>query len=169
MPRRKCRNTGSAPLTSSVRAKCLHGGKGVIAVPCRSGLQEPPAVCELQGRCLPGVKWELAVNFDVSPKCPYVMTLARSNYLLGGLGYMVFLCSLPHQKGEYNNTLMEVELPSTEGNGWNLVPFEENILRIVWKSMNLQVSQTDTQIQHSSAGTLLRSYWVKTTFQITRQ
>lgn len=38
MPRRKGRQTGSAPLTSTTSAKCLHGGEGVATDPCRSGL-----------------------------------------------------------------------------------------------------------------------------------
>lgn len=42
-----------------------------------------PAISELQGRCLPRVKWELNVTFDVIPKW------------LGGCFYLfLFLCHI---------------------------------------------------------------------------
>lgn len=50
-----------------------------------------PDISELQGRCLPKLKWKLAVAFNVNPECPYVMTLIQSNYLSSGLGDALFL------------------------------------------------------------------------------
>lgn len=89
-------------LPQQVPSVCM-GARGSSQTPAEVALGDigHPDLSELQGRCLPEVKWELAVAFDISPKCLYVMTLTRSNYLLSGLWDASFSCSLPHQKGEY--------------------------------------------------------------------
>lgn len=97
--------------------------------------------------------------FDISPKCSYVMTLTRSNYCLCSLGVCFFiLFSVTSEKRmlkHSNGGLATI----TTGSWWGLIPFDMNILGRVWKSMNLQDSQTDTQAQYSFEGTKLGSYW----------
>lgn len=97
-----------------------------------------PDVSELQGRCLSRVKQELALVFDVSPECPYVMTLTQSNYLFSGLGDALFFSfSLLHHKEKYNNILMKVEQTSSEESEWSLTRFHMNIqvaYKRVWTS-----------------------------------
>lgn len=97
-----------------------------------------PDVSELQGRCLSRVKRELALVFDVSPECPYVMTLTQSNYLFSGLGGALFFSfSLLHHKEKYNNILMKVEQTSSEESEWSLTRFHMNIqvaYKRVWTS-----------------------------------
>lgn len=148
MPRRKCRQTSSAPPALPRRAKCLYGDKG----------DQRPQKSDPGGHLTSSCRGDASLEaFDI--KCSYVMTLTRWNYCLCSLGVCFFILFsvtsgkriLKHSNGGLATITM--------GSWWGLIPFDINILGRVWKSMNLQDSETDTQTQHSFEGTKLESYW----------
>lgn len=152
----------------SIRLRCPGGNVGRQVLPHRLSQEGPsvfmgtrvtrdPQKSDLGGHLTSSCRGDASLEaFDI--KCSYVMTLTRWNYCLCSLGVCFFILFsvtsgkriLKHSNGGLATITM--------GSWWGLIPFDMNILGRVWKSINLQDSQTDTQTQHSFEGTKLESY-----------